>query len=162
MDPSSFLQGRTRETTIRRDAEGRWFYDGEPLEHPNLTHAFDCWIARAEDGRYCLKNDINWAYFTLEGPPYFVRKARVDETSGQVMLTLSDDRVLPLDARTLREDERGALYCEAGDGMVAGFSRHAMQQLEDLLREDEQGVYLALGQERVRPPRVRDPLAQSP
>ena len=78
-----------------------------------------------------------------------------------MLLTLSDDRVLPLDPQSLREDERGALYCEVGDGMVAGFSRHAMQQLEDLLREDEQGVYLALGQERVRPPRVRDPLASS-
>ena len=41
MDPASFLEGRTRETKIRRDAQGRWFFEDDPLEHPNLVRAFD-------------------------------------------------------------------------------------------------------------------------
>jgi len=49
MDPNALLAGRTRETTIARDAEGRWFHDGQALEHPNLTRAFDRWVERAED-----------------------------------------------------------------------------------------------------------------
>jgi hypothetical protein len=33
-----------------------------------------------------------------------------------------------------------------------------MQQREDLLREDDQGVYLLLGNQRIRPRTVSDPL----
>jgi uncharacterized protein len=158
MDPTSFLTGRSRETTIRRDALGRWFHDEQPLDHPNLVRAFDRWLDKAEDGRFCLRNDINWAYVTLEGPPLFVRTVRLDP-DGTVWLTLSDDRTEPLAADTLRQDRDGALYCDARGGtLVARFDRHAMQQLEPILKEDERGVYLALGQARVRPSVVADPL----
>ena len=163
MEPASFLGGLTRETTIRRDALGRWFHEGEPLDHPNLTRAFDRWVERAEDGRYCLKNDINWAYITLEGPPLFVRTVRIED-SGAVFVFLSDDREEPLDASTLRQAADGALYCDARGGtMAARFDRHAMQQLEGLLGEDTEGVYLALGRgQRVRPKLVHDPLVLVP
>jgi hypothetical protein len=157
MDPGSFLEGRTRETTIRRDAQGRWFQDGEALDHANLTRAFDRWVQRADDGRYCLKNDINWAYITLEGAPYFVRVVRVE--AGQPQLLLSDDTWQPLDASTLRQAEDNSLYCDVHGGLCARFDRLAMQQLEALLGEDEHGVYLALPDgRRVRPPLVADPL----
>jgi sugar lactone lactonase YvrE len=76
-----------------------------------------------------------------------------------VSLTLSDDKVEPLNAASLRQDAAGALYCDArGGSMVARFDRHAQQQLEPLLKEDERGVYLALGDQRVRPSVVTDPL----
>ena len=157
MDPASFLTGKTRETRIRRDDQGRWFFEDDLLEHPNLVRAFDRWIDRAEDGRYCLKNDINWAYFTLEGPPFFVRSVRVDGAS--VWLSLSDERTERLDPSTLRQGPNGALYCNVRGSMPARFDRHAMQQLEPVLQQDDQGVYLALGSDRVRPPLVSDPLA---
>lgn len=158
MDPQQFLAGRSRETSIRRDAQGRWFSEGEPLEHPNLTRAFDRWLERAEDGRWCLKNDINWAYVALEGPPLFVRTVQ-PEASGALQLTFSDDRREALKTETLRQGPDGALYCDARDGSwVARFDRHAMQQLEGLLREDEQGVYLLLGKQSIRPRVVSDPL----
>jgi hypothetical protein len=158
MDPGALLQGRSRETTIVRDAQGRWFQDGQALEHPNLTRAFDRWIERAEDGRYCLKNDINWAYFKLEGPPFFVRSLTI-EPGGELTLMLSNDRREPLRAETLRMDRDGALYCDVGAGdMAARFDRHAMAQLEAVLGEDAEGVYLEAGGRRIRPPTVADPL----
>ena len=159
MDPAGYLQGRTRETTIRRDAEGRWFHDGDPLEHPNLIRSFDRWIERAEDGRYCLRNDINWAYVAIEGAPLFVRALRFD---GDVAwLVLSNDRDERLVPDTLRQSADGALHCDVANGtMVARFDRHAQAQLERVLGEDERGVYLALDGRRVRPPVVSDPLAR--
>jgi hypothetical protein len=158
MDPREMLQGRSRETTIVRDAQGRWSQDGQPLEHPNLTRAFDRWIERAEDGRYCLKNDINWAYFTLQGPPFFVRSLEVDGNRA-VTLILSNDKREPLRAESVRVGEDGALYCDVGDGsMVARFDRHAATQLETLLGEDADGVYLELAGRRIRPKTVHDPL----
>jgi hypothetical protein len=161
MDPKNFLAGASRETTIRRDAQGRWSQDGQTLDHPNLVRAFDRWIEIAEDGRYCLRNDINWAYITLEGPPLFVRAVQL-EPDGKVALSLSNDRTEPLSATSLRQGPDGALYCDAQSGMVARFDRHAMQQLEPVLKEDDSGVYLALGQERVRPQLVADPLRPNP
>ena len=158
MDPAQFLEGRTRETTIRRDALGRWFHDGQPLEHEGLTRAFDRWVERAEDGRFCLKNDINWAYITLEGPPYFVRSVDIDIMC-QVQLTLSNDRREQLRPETLRAGADGALYCDVGEGLTARFASHAATQLEPLLGEDAQGIYVNVGGRRVRPPTVDDPLA---
>src|SRR5207342_2310465 len=94
--------------------------------------------------------DINWAYITLEGAPYFVRTLRVD--AGQVLLRLSNDVEEPLKPRTLRSDADGALYCDVGDGsMVARFDRHAATQLEAVIGEDAQGVYLEVEGERARP-----------
>jgi hypothetical protein len=158
MDPNQFLSGRTRETHIRRDAQGRWFDGAEPLEHPNLVRAFDRWLERAEDGRYCLKNDINWAYVSIEGPPLFVRAVQLQDQAPP-LLTLSDERTEPLALDTLRQGPDDALYCDAhGGDWVARFERYAQQQLEPVLREDDEGVYLALGKTKLRPPRVNNPL----
>ena len=153
----AILQGWSRETTLVRDAEGRWFHDGQPLDQRNLERAFDRWVGRADDGRYCLKNAINWAYITLHGAPFFVRAVRI-EPGERVVLLLSDDRLLPLRPASLRLDHVGALYCDAGDGMTARFDRHAAVQLEPLIAEDAQGIYLRLEGARVRPPVVDDPL----
>ena len=151
MDPSALLQGRTRETAIRRDARGRWWNDGDPVDHPNLRTSFDSWIDVAEDGRYCLSNDINWAYFTLEGPPYFVRSVR--EEGGGLVLTLSGDREERLDPSTLRQTAAGTLYCRVREGRcVAVFDAHAASQLAAKVGEDEQGVYVDAGSTRVHPP----------
>jgi hypothetical protein len=148
--------GLSRETTIVRTADGRWFHDGEPLENPKLSRAFDTWIERAEDGRFCLKNDINWAYFKLEGAPFFVRAAQV--RNGRAELLLSNDKSVTLNPRTLREGPDSALYCQVSPGMCARFDSHAAVQLGDLLEEDEQGPFFRVGNDRVRPPRVDNPL----
>ena len=158
-DPGALLSGLSRETTIRRDASGRWFHDDDELEHAGLVRAFDSWVDLAEDGRYCLRNSINWAYVAIEGPAFFVRGVRRQGAS--VWLRLSGDLEEQLDPGTLRVGPDGALYCDVrGARMPARFDRHAAFGLEPLLGEDEQGVYLDLGGGRLRPPRVEDPLAR--
>jgi hypothetical protein len=160
IDPASVLQGRTRETKIRRDAEGRWFNDDVEVTHPLLKQAFDRWLGWAPDGsgRYCLSNDINWAYVALEGAPRFVRRVAIRE-GGVVSLGLSDESEVALDPATLRQGPDGALYCTVPCDLVARFDRHAMMQLAAITDEDAAGVYLALGGRAVRPPVVSDPLA---
>ena len=45
-------EGRSRESTIRLDGEGRFFHDEALVEHPKLRDALHTWIARhPEDGR---------------------------------------------------------------------------------------------------------------
>jgi uncharacterized protein len=160
MDPASMLQGRTRETKIRRDARGRWFDGDVPMTHPLLTRAFDAWLERAEDGRFCLKNDINWAYVEIEGAPVFVRSLALEGAGERVWLELSDGRREALAPDSLREGPDGALHCQVREGALAArFDPHAAMQLEPLVAEDAQGAYLALGSSKVRPPVVPDPLA---
>lgn len=153
------LAGRTRETKIRRDALGRWFDGDVPIEHELLTRAFDSWIERAEDGRYCLKNDINWAYVAIEGAPVFVRSLSIDGEE-RVTLRLSDGREERLDPATLREATTGALHCQVRGGTLpARFDPHAALQLAPLVAEDERGTYVSIEGARVRPNVVEDPLA---
>lgn len=150
--------GRTRETKIRRDRHGRWWNDQDPIDHPNLVRAFNAWVDVAEDGRFCLKNDINWAYVTIEGAPLFVHAARIEGDT--VRLSLSDGREEVIDPSTLRQDAEGALYCTARGGtMAARFDKAAMTQLAELIEEDGEGVFLSIGGEKVRPAVVEDPVS---
>ena len=158
MDPAQFLQGRTRETNIRRDARGRWFNGHDRIEHPKLIRSFDGWIDRAEDGRFCLSNSINWAYVEIEGPPFFVRDVRV--SADGVELELSGDLGEPLDPATLRQGPEGALWCIVKEGRCpARFDNHAVSKMSDLVKEDDEGVYVEVGEAKVRPPATADPLS---
>ena len=158
MDPAEFLQGRSRETEIRRDASGRWFSGQDPIDHPNLTRSFDGWVDRAEDGRFCLSNSINWAYVEIEGPAYFVKD--VEPAAEGVGLVLSGDRQERLEPASLRQGPEGALWCAVREGRCpARFDNHALSKMSDWIREDEDGVYLLIGGEKVRPPELDDPLS---
>jgi hypothetical protein len=158
MDPAQFLQGRTRETDIRRDAHGRWFNGEDRIDHPNLARSFDGWIDRAEDGRFCLSNSINWAYVEIEGPAYFVRDV---EASGEgIRLRLSGDLTEPLDPASLRQGPEGALWCAVREGRCpARFDNHAVSKMSDLVGEDGEGEYVLVAGKKVHPPVTADPLS---
>lgn len=163
-DPNELLpSGRSRETRIRRDVRGHWWNGDDEITHVLLTRAFDSWIERTDDGRYCLKNDINWAYVTIEGAPIDVRACRLEgagEHVASVTLVLSDGREEPLVPTTLREGPDGALYCDVRGGtMPARFDAHAAVQLSDTLVDTPDGAAVAIGASRFVPPRVDDPLA---
>ncbi len=146
----------SHDSTIRRDATGRWFHDGEPVANEAVARAFDRWLVRGPDGRYRLENTINWVWIELEGAPVFVKGANI--LGDEVWLDLSDDRVERLVPETLRQDASGVLFADVRGGtLVAQFTRKAQLMLEPLVDEDDDGVYLALGT-RVRPPVVDDPL----
>ena len=157
VDAPRIPPGFTVESGVHRDAQGRWFHEGQPVENPAVARAFDRWIDRADDGRYILRNSVNWAYAEIEGAPFFVRS--VDVTAQGMNLHLSDESIVALAAETLRQDEGGKLFCDVRDGrFVAQFTRKATLQFEPLLGEDEQGLFVELGDQRVRPPVVAQPL----
>ncbi len=158
MEPSRFLEGRTRETKIRRDARGRWFNGEDPIDHPNLVRCFDGWVDRAEDGRFCLSNDINWAYVSIEGAPYVVRDVQVSDDG--IALRLSGDRAEALELDALAQDPDGGLWCTVREGRCpARFDNHASAKLADLMGEDQNGVFIRLGTRRVHPPVIDDPMS---
>src|SRR3954466_8263564 len=111
--------GTSRESTIRLDANGTFWHDGERVENAALAAALHTWIARhPDDGRYILTNGYDWTYFIVEDVPYFVRSIRDD--GGDAILVLSDDTEEPLDPSTLRPGTRGDLYLKVKSGAKGG------------------------------------------
>ena len=158
MDPTQFLQGRSRETEIRRDARGRWFNGADEISHPILARAFDGWVDRADDGRFCLSNSINWAYVEIDGPAYFVKD--VEPNAHGIDLILSGDLRERLDPGSLCQGPEGALWCAVREGRCpARFDNHAVSKMSDWIGEDAEGVYVRIAEEKVRPPELVDPLS---
>ena len=136
-------EGRSRESTIRLDADGRFWHEGALVKHPGLAAALHAWIARhPDDGRYILTNGYDWTYFTVDDAPYTVRSLRVEPEA--VTLVLSDDTEEPWDPATTRVGAAGALYATVkraarGGPFEARFSRHAQTSLGPLLVEGPGG-----------------------
>jgi len=139
--------GTSRESTIFLDAEGRFWHDGEPVEHPSLESALHTWIARhPDDGRFILTNGYDWTYFRVEDAPFTVRSLRILPDS--VVLLLSDQTEEPLAPDTLRVGRGDALYAKVkGGSFEARFSRHAQTSLAPALVEGKDGkLTLHVGQ----------------
>ena len=126
--------GASRESTLVLDREGRFWHDGERVDHPALEHALRTWIAsHPDDGRPILTNGYDWCYLRVEDAAFVVDALRI-EPDGGVTLRLFDGSEEPLDPTTLRVGERGAVYAAVRGGRLrARFSRHAQTQLAPIL-----------------------------
>jgi uncharacterized protein len=138
-------EGRSRESTIRLDADGTFFHDDEKVEHPKLAAAMHGWISRhPDDGRYILTNGYDWTYFTVDDAPYTVRAIRVDETAGEITLALSDGSEEVWQPEASRIGANDAIYTPVkrtapGGPFDARFSRSAQIALAPLLTEADGG-----------------------
>jgi hypothetical protein len=147
-------EGRSRESTIRLDGEGRFWHDGELVEHPKLRQAMHGWIARhPDDGRFILTNGYDWTYFTVDDAPYYVRAAHVE--ADRVLLVLSDGTEEPWDPARTRVGDGDALYAEVKRGAPGGpfeakLTRFAQAQLAPVLEEDGRAVGARIGGRVVR------------
>jgi uncharacterized protein len=133
-------EGRSRESSIRLDAEGRFFHDGAPVEHAAMAAAFASWIARhPDDARFILTNGYDWTYFEVEDTPFFVEGFRL--TPDGAVLRLFDGTEEPLDATTLRLDAEGRVRLRVKGGTFdAKLMRDAQLALAPFLTETPQGA----------------------
>jgi len=138
----------TRESSIRLDTEGRFFHDGEMVEHPGLSHAMHGWITRhPNDARYVLENGWDWCYLTVDDTPFVVRSAHLEGAALDV--TLSDGSTEKLAPHALRVAQDGTLRCEVkasakGGPYPARFDRHALVALGEKLTERDGRYFLTL------------------
>jgi hypothetical protein len=142
-------EGRSRESTIRLDANGTFTHDGEPVSHPGLAQAMHTWIRRhPDDGRYILSNGYDWTYFTVDDAPFTVKGVR--EEDGRLVLLLSDGTSEPWDVASSRVGEGDAVYATVkrhGDekGFEARFTRFAQASLAPYLGESGGRVVIRVG-----------------
>jgi hypothetical protein len=144
--------GTSRDSTIVLDREGRFWHDGDRVDHPKLEQALRSWITRhPDDGRLILSNGYDWCYFRAEGTPFFVTSLEVD-ADGQVTLSLFDGSKERLDPRTLRVGRDGVLLARVrGGSFEARFTRHAQAELAPVLIEAEPPTVRIAGEEIVLP-----------
>jgi len=160
-------EGRSRESTLRIDAEGRFLHDDTPVEHPKLAAALHTWIARhPDDGRFILTNGYDWTYFKVDDVPFFVRSVRTEgpsapgaENEQDAILVLSDGTEEPLDPSTLRLGPRGDLYLVVkredrvkGGPFDAKMTQFAQTQLGPFLTQEGNDVVLTTRRGRARLP----------
>jgi hypothetical protein len=133
-------EGRSRESTLRLDAQGRFWHDGALVEHAGLRAGLHRWIGRHPiDGRYVLSNGYDWTYFTVDDAPFFVESVRLEPD--RVVLMLSDGTEEAWRPERSRIGAGDALYTEVKDAAPGGpfdakFSRHAQAALAPVLVED--------------------------
>lgn len=147
--------GTSRESTIVLDREGRFWHDGERVDHPALEQALRSWIARhPDDGRHILTNGYDWCYFRVEDAAFVVDALRVGD-DGSVTAKLFDGTEEPLDPDSLTIGDRGAVYARVKGGRFdARFSRHAQTQLADILVEGDPPAVRVGDRVVVVPPRA--------
>jgi len=144
--------GASRQSSIVLDREGRFWHDGERVDHPALERALRSWIARhPDDGRLILTNGYDWCYFRVDDAPYVVTALH---DGAAPTLVLFDDTEELLDPGTLSVGEGGVVYARVkGGAFEARFSRHAQTQLASLLVNDEPPTVRVGDQEIVLPAR---------
>lgn len=140
--PEFFLRppppGRSRESTIRLDRQGRFWHDGRLVEHAGMARSFASWVDRHPlDGRYVLNNGYDWSYFEVEDAPFHVRAFHAEPTPE---IELTDGSREPLDPEGLWVGEGDALYCRVRGGrFFARFSPGAQLALAPYLEETAVG-----------------------
>ena len=111
--------GRSRESGIVLDAEGRFWDHGELVTHRGMQDAFATWIRRhPRDGRFILCNGYDWTYFRVDDVPYFVRG--LGGSGSEPTLLLSDQSEERLDPR-IQEGAFEARFTPAAQAALAPF-----------------------------------------
>lgn len=132
-------EGRSRESGIRLDADGRFWHQEHLVEHPGMARAFASWLDRhPDDGRFILSNGYDWSYLEVDDVPFFVASLR--RSGALLLITLSDGSEEPLALDALRWGEREAVYTLVKGGRFeARFTPSAQLGLEPFLVTGEDG-----------------------
>jgi uncharacterized protein len=147
-----------RRSGIRIDREGRFWHEGQQVQHQGLRQALLRWLDRLPppDGRYILRLDAErFAYLEVEDTPLVATSLRWQ--GERALLGLSDGSEEPLDPDGLTVDPAGTLRCRVRDGRLeARLATSAAAALAERIEATARGPMLRLTQP-VLIPQVRRP-----
>lgn len=145
----------SRESKIHIDRAGRFWHEGELVEHEGLARAFATWVRWDDESqRFQLRNELDWCWITVEDAPLVVSSASVLD-DGRVRLSLSDGSTEMLALETVRIDGDDVPYCTVREGALdARFLQAAAFSLLEHAEPDGDRWSLVLGGARHPLPRV--------
>ena len=142
-----------QESEIRLKEDGRWIHQGELFSNRKIIEFFHRAIRKDEQGEFYLHNVYDGkeehVYFEVEDTAYFIETLEFDQQARAFLVTLNTGDTGLVDVKGLQTDERGVMYCRVLDDDRARLTPDAMQQLADLSRMDDGGVYVDLTGEKV-------------
>lgn len=139
-----FLRSGAPLESIRLDAEGRWWHEGEPFENARLIALFSRSVERTPGGTWVLHIAPYTYPIEVEDTGHFVE--RLLWTGEQASLVLSTGEEVPLDVAGLRFAGTGRLYVPiAGGRFEARFKRAAYHDLLGCAEERNGEVLVCVG-----------------
>jgi hypothetical protein len=131
-----------KETPLRIDKEGRWFFRDEEITHRKTYLLYCRSLTLDESGRVILQIGREQCPVEVEDVPFVVKSLDFVLTEGgelkAIGLILNDETREELDPKTLRIGPDNVLYCRVRSGKFeARFSRGAYQLLFPHIRQDE-------------------------
>ncbi|MBK6535762.1 MAG: DUF1285 domain-containing protein [Deltaproteobacteria bacterium] len=143
----------SRESRIRVDRDGHIWHEGERVLHPGLERALASWIDLDDNGRYVMRNALDWCFVTVDHTPLVVRSVRLEtDPSMRVEVELSDDSTEALDLSTVQVDPDGVVYAHVREGkLLARFDRQPSFKFLEHVDTDDRGLMtFVLGTKTVR------------
>jgi len=133
---------------ILLDERGRWFHEGKPVENPKISEFFHRSIRKDDTGRYYLQNKMGSlqeiVYFQIQDTAYFVHHLAMTDKGERLLVSLNTGVVSELTPETMKQDERGVMYCRVLDDDRARLTTNALHDLSDLVSEDDRGIFLEI------------------
>lgn len=131
LDPET-LDRLRRGFPLEMDAMGRFFYEGDALDHPRVVRYFRHHLDVTEAGEPIVLVDGKWVHIQVADCP--LRVLAVVDRQGIPHVVLDDLRALPLGLEGLLEREDAGLRCEvparqSGRPLRACFTNPAQMQL---------------------------------
>jgi hypothetical protein len=85
---------------LRLDADGRFWHEDAPVQHPRVQAALRRGLGRAPDGRPVLRVGREWCYLRVDDVLWRAQSARCDAAGDALracVLRLDDDELEPLE-----------------------------------------------------------------
>jgi hypothetical protein len=133
-------QETAQQYIIKRDREGRWFYNERQIIHPEVLRVFNDGLFLGDDNIHYLRVENDIARIEVEDTPFVVRRATAVEEHGAVLgflIGLSDGTEERLDPDTLEINRDNIPYCRVRGGMSARFTSQAYYMLAEYIEYDE-------------------------
>lgn len=111
LDPE-LLERLRRGFPLHMDRQGNFSFEGDPITHAGIVKLFRANLDATEEGEVTLGIEGKWVYLKLADLP--LRALHVEAPRGAEVgpqLVLDDQRRLPLDPTTLREEPGKGLRC---------------------------------------------------
>ncbi|RMA81102.1 DUF1285 domain-containing protein [Umboniibacter marinipuniceus] len=129
------------------DDNGRWFHEGTEIKRARLVNLFTRILRREGDDYFLLTPVEKWRIKVMSYPLWV---SLLEDVQGKCLLTLSCGYQLALDQNSRPRLEADSVVVDVAPNMCAKLHRNAYYDFVERLREDDQGYFLEIGDERLR------------
>lgn len=142
------LEHLRRSIDLRLDAEGRWWHEGAPFEHPGVVALFDRGLdTHPETGEAIVRVGDQWAYVRVDDTPFVVR--RLVEGEGGLWAELNNGERHEVPGDAFEAGAAGVVYLALTPRRRARLARTAQAALAPRIEAQADGTLVVRAGDRV-------------